>query len=141
MPKQRVENNTLYRGVSRWQNLDTGEVIETDEVIKKTGRQGFMITYLNVMLQLMDQLGTKKMKVIRYVIQNMDKSTNTFYITTNELALKVKVSKPTVLEALKALEDIDIIKRKTGVIILNPKLLHRGTEDKEKFLLARFQKF
>ncbi|MEM5678955.1 replication/maintenance protein RepL [Bacillus paranthracis] len=63
MPKQKTENEIIYNGKSRWRNLDTGEIIETDEVIKKTPRNGFMITYLTAIVQLIDSLGNKKCKL------------------------------------------------------------------------------
>ncbi|WP_279326066.1 hypothetical protein [Bacillus sp. FJAT-47783] len=35
MPKQKVENDVIYSGKRRVQDLDTGEIFEVDEVIKK----------------------------------------------------------------------------------------------------------
>ncbi len=141
MPKERNENDVIYSGKSRWQNLDTGEVIETDDVVKKTGRNGFMITYLTAIIQLIDSLGNKKMQVVKYILDKMDKSTNTLIITTEELARKAKVSRQTVSDTLKTLEDAEIIKRRTGAIMIHGSLIHRGNENKEKYLLARFQEF
>lgn len=141
MPKQREENSILYSGKSRWQNLDTGEVIETDEVIKKTSRNGFMITYLSAIIQLIDTLGNKKMQVVKYLLANMEKSTNTLIITTRELAQKSGVSVQTVVDTLKTLEDAQIIARRTGAIMIHSNLVHRGNEGKEQYLLARFQQF
>lgn len=141
MPKQKTENEVLYKGISRWQNLDTGEIIEADEAIKRTGRNGFMITYLTAIIQLIDNLGNKKMEVVKYILNNMEKSTNTLIITTRELATKSKTSKQTVIETLKALEEAQIITRKTGAIMIHPKLIHRGNQGKEKYLLARFQEW
>lgn len=141
MPKQREENEVLYSGKSRWQNLETGEVIETDEVIKKTPRNGFMITYLSAIIQLLDTLGNKKMQVVKYLLNNMDKSTNSLIITTQELADKSKVSKKTVIETLKTLEEAQIVTRRTGAIMIHPSLVHRGKDSKEKYLLTRFKDF
>lgn len=141
MPKQRVENGVIYNGKSRWQNLETGEIIETDEVIKKTPRNGFMITYLSAIIQLLDTLGNKKMQVVKYLLNNMDKSTNSLIITTQELADKSKVSKKTVIETLKTLEEAQIITRRTGAIMIHPNLIHKGSDSKEKYLLARFKDF
>jgi len=141
MSKQRKENDVLYKGKSKWQNLDTGEVIETDEVIKKTSRNGFMITYLSAIIQLIDTLGNKKMQVVKYILDKMDKSTNTLIITTQELADKSQVSKKTVIETLKTLEDAKIIARRTGAIMIHSNLIHRGNENKEQYLLARFKEF
>src|SRR5690625_2742635 len=81
---------------SRWKNLDTGEIIEANDVIKKTSRNGFMITYLTAIIQLIDNLGNRKMQVVKYILENMEKSTNTLIITTTELAKKSKVSRQTV---------------------------------------------
>lgn len=141
MPKQKVENEVIYNGKSRWQNMETGEIIETDEVIKKTPRNGFMITYLTAIIQLIDTLGNKKMQVVKYILANMDKSTNTLIITTRELSEKSETSIKTVVETLKTLEQAQIITRRTGAIMIHPSLVHRGKDTKEKYLLARFEDF
>ena len=141
MPKQQQENNTLYTGVDEWINKRTGEVIQANQIIKKTPRNGFMITYLSALINLIDKLGNKKMEVVKYILEHMDKSTNTLIITTRELSLKSKVSIKTVVETLKILDDANIIVRKTGAIMIHPELIHRGTSQKEKFLLARFEEF
>jgi len=141
MAKQKKENTVLYTGKSRWQNLETGEIIEADEIIKKTPRKGFMITYLTAIIQLIDTLGNKKMQVVKYILSHMDRSTNTLIITTQELANKSKVSKKTVIETLKTLEQARIITRRTGAIMIHPSLVHQGSDSKEKFLIARFNEF
>src|SRR5699024_10236468 len=76
-----------------------------------------------------------------YILENMDKSTNTMIITTRELAIKSKTSRQTVIETLKILEEAQIIARKTGAIMIHSSLIHRGNESKEKYLLARFQEW
>jgi len=141
MPKQIKENATLYTGTSTWVNKETGEEITTTDIVKKTGRNGFMITYLSSIINLMDKLGNKKMIVVKYLLENMDKSTNTLIITTQKLSDKTKVSRPIVSETLKILENANIITRQTGAIMISPELVHRGSEEKEKFLLARFEEF
>ena len=141
MPLQKEENQVLYRGKSVWVNKETGEEIVADEVIKKTPRNGFMITYLSAIIDLIDALGNKKMQVVKYILANMDKSTNTLIITTRELAVKSETSLPTVVDTLKTLEKANIITRKTGAIMLHPQLIHRGGSNKEKYLLARFQEW
>lgn len=141
MPKQQTENEVIYSGTSRWKNMDTGEVIEANDVVKKTSRNGFMITYLTAIIQLIDNLGNKKMQVVKYILENMEKSTNTLIITTPELAKKSKVSRQTVSDTLKILESAQIIARKTGAIMIHSSLIHRGNKGKEQYLLARFQEW
>lgn len=141
VPKQRTENDVIYNGKRRLQDLDTGEIFEVDDIVKKTPRNGFMITYLTAIVQLIDSLGNKKMQVVKYILENMDKSTNTLIITTRELSEKSQVSIKTVVETLKTLEQAQIITRRTGAIMIHPSLIHRGKDTKEKYLLARFQDF
>src|SRR5699024_2172360 len=139
--KARKENEVLYNGTSTWVNKETGEEIVPDDDIKKTGRNGFMITYLSAIVQLIDNIGNKQMQVVKYILENMDKSTNTMIITTRKLAIKSKTSRQTVIETLKILEEAQIIARKTGAIMIHSSLIHRGNESKEKYLLARFQEW
>lgn len=135
------DSKIIHKGIERWQNLETGEIIEATEVIKKVERNGFMITYLSAIINLIDSLGNKKMQVVKYILKNMEKSNNTLIITTQELAEKSGVSKPIVIETLKTLEDAGIIKRRTGAIMIHSDLIHRGTASKEKALLTRFEEF
>lgn len=135
-----------YLGKSKWIKIDengelTGEIKEVDEFETKVNRSGFMITYMSAIINLIDKLGTKKMQVMKYIFENMSKAENTLIITTDELAKKSKVSKPVVIETLKILEDSNLIKRRTGAIILHPRLMHKGDEYKEKYLLTRFKSF
>lgn len=141
MPKQIKSNTTLYTGTSTWINQETGEKIITNDVVKKVSRSGFRITYLTAILNLFDELGGKKYKVISYILDNMDVSSNTLITTVDKLVEKTKVSKPTVIETLKLLEKAKIIKRTTGAIMLSPELVHRGSNEKEKLLLTRFEEF
>ena len=130
-----------YKGKEQWKNLQTGEIIETDTVTKKVGRNNFMITYLTYMLDLFDLLGTKKMQVVKYIFKNMNASNNTLIITTAELAKETNVSKPVVIETLKLLEKEGLITRRVGSLMMNPKLVHRGSNQKEKYLLTKFKEF
>lgn len=124
-----------------WVNQRTGEVIETTEIMKPISRQGFMITYLTEIIKLIDELGNKKMQIVKYILENMDKSSNSMFCTVRELSEWTKTSKQTVQDTLKILERAGIIQRRTGGLMVNPKLIHRGSNTKEKALLTRFYEF
>ncbi len=132
------KNNVLYTGTDTWINQRTGEIIEASQVVKKTERNGFMITYLSAIINLIDSFGTKRMEVVKYILNNMDKSNNILLITNRELAKKTGVSLDTVTKTLKSLRDSKIIKTKTGIIMVNPKLIHKGDKNKESYLLMKF---
>ena len=133
-------NETIYQDKDVWINQRTGEVIEADQVIKKVPRNGFEITYLSYFFDLFDQLGGQKYKVFKYIIENKN-SDNQLIITTRELAEKTKTSLPTVSATLKLLKESNLIQQRTGAIMLNPKLAHRGKDTKEKYLLTKFDMF
>lgn len=139
--KKKETTTILKTEIDTWVNQRTGEVIETTEILKPIGRQGFMITYLTTIIELLETLGNKKMQVIKYILENMDKPTNTYLTTTRELAEKAAVSHKTVIETLKLLEEKNIIQRRTGAIMINPRLIHKGNDNKEKALLTRFYDF
>lgn len=118
--------------------MPIGEIKEVDVVMKPVDRNGFMITYLTTIIQMIDKLGNQKMKVIKYILTKMDKSTNTLIKTVDEISKETGISDKTIRETLKILESANIISRRPGVIMLSPKLVHRGDIKKERYLMTRF---
>mgnify|MGYP003530912602 CR=1 FL=1 len=122
-------------------NPDTGEVVgdirQVDVVVKEIPRTGFAITYLASIINLIDSIGNKKMQVVKYVLKNMD-SNNVLLQTVREIATGCSCSVQTVNDTLKLLEGAGIIARKTGAVMLSPKLVHKGNAKKERYLMAKF---
>ena len=121
---------------------DTGEYIgepkKVDVVLKQSDRAGFMITYLSTIIQMIEKLGNQKMKVVQYLLKKMSKSDNTIIKTIEEISKESGISDKTIRETLKILEEANIISRRPGVVMLSPKLVHRGNAQKERLLLTRF---
>ncbi|MBN1056947.1 hypothetical protein DVW05_16620 [Clostridium botulinum] len=141
MAKNLKEDNVLYAGSDEWVNTRTGETITANQIIKKTDRHGFMITYLSAIINLIETLGNRKMQVVKYILENMDKSNNTLILTNRELAKAANVSLDTVSKTLTILKKAKIITSRTGAIMINPELVHRGNSSKEQYLLTKFQEF
>ena len=120
-------------------NEATGEKVDIEKRV--INRRGFMITYLDYLLGILDATGSKKGIVIKYILKRMSKSENTLIITENKKEKKTKVSKFTVCETLKTLEKKNIIKRKKGALMVNPLVLHRGNEGKQKELNRKYMEF
>lgn len=147
MPYQHKQNEMIYQGRSKWLQVPDnyqakpGEhVIETDDVMKRVNRNGFQITYLSYFFDLFDQLAGKKYAVVKYILQNKSNE-NTLIITNRELAQKCNVGINTVTDTLKLLKNAGLIETRTGAIMLNPKLAHRGGNEKELYLLQKFTTF
>lgn len=114
-----------------------GDVIIADVAIKEVKRTGFAITYLSTIVQLIDNVGNKKMQVVKYVLQKMD-TNNILLETVREIAKNSGASLQTVNETLKILESAGIIARKTGAVMLSPKLIHKGNAKRERYLMTKF---
>ncbi len=136
-----IGNEVLYK-------LDekTGEMIEvgTANTFMKnydSRKKGFMITYMMELFTMIDALGNKKIKIVKYIIENMEKTSNTLIKTTREIAKETNASRQTVIDTLKILEEHGLIMRKTGAIMLNPKLVNNRNAKGEALMLVRFQEF
>lgn len=136
------KGKTQYTGKEIWVNQATGEVREVDTFEKPVGRgNGFMITYLAEIINLIETLGNKKMLVVKYILANMSKAENTLIITTRELAEKCGVSHTVVLRTLKLLEEAKIIERRTGAIMVSPKLINNWRSSKEASMMIKYYEF
>ena len=132
---------TVYKGSQRLIDEQSGEVIEVDKLYRKQTSGNFHKAYILQLISMMDMIGGKKFKVVNYILDNIHWSNNTLIATTRELVQATGVSKQTVITTLKTLEKGNIIKRKTGVLMLNPELLMRGDDQKQKYLLLEFGNF
>lgn len=132
-----VKEQEFYQQI----NPDTGEIIgdvkKVDVVIREVPRTGFAITYLSSIINLIDSIGNKKMQVVKYILQRMD-SNNILLETVREIADGCKCSVQTVQDTLKLLEVAGVIARRTGAVMLSPKLVHKGNAKKERYLMAKF---
>jgi predicted transcriptional regulator len=136
------KDKTQYTGREVWVNQMTGEVREVDTFEKPVGRdKGFMITYLAEIINMIETLGTKKMIVVKYILQNMCKTNNTLIATNRELADACNVSKQTVTDTLKLLESAGIIERRTGAIMVSPKLCNNWNASKEATMMVKYYEF
>lgn len=123
-----------------WVNKRTGEEVEGYTTVKRVGREKFEIIYFAYLFDLIEQLGNKKLKVLKCILENKSYD-NTFIVTTRELAKKANVSYNTVIDTLKLLKEVGVIKTRIGSITLNPRFMVHGTKNKEDWLFLKFEKF
>ena len=144
MAKTTKKTVAAFEHSELWVRVDAdgnpiGKPEEVNVLVKQISRNDFMITYLGALVGLIDNLGNKKMQVVKYILQTMDKSTNKLTETTTEIAKGAGVSRVVVSETLRILEDANFIARKTGVVMLSPKIAHKGSAYKERMLLTKFK--
>lgn len=132
---------TVYKGSQRLIDEQTGEVIEVDKLYRKQSSGNFVKAYIVQLVSMLDMIGGKKLKIVNYILDNVHLSNNLIVATTREIAKATNTSTQTVTRTLKILEEGNIIKRRTGAIMLNPELLMRGDDQKQKYLLLEFGQF
>lgn len=95
--------------------------------------------WLSSVMEALEQVGNKKIKVANYILNNRDKSTNYLIKTQREIAEECEVSLQTVSSTLKALEQADMIIGKSGVYQINPDKIARGKHNKRMAILRIYQ--
>ena len=132
---------TIYKGKHTLIDHDTGEAIEVDKIYRKQTSGNFVKAYIKGLVMMLDVAGGAKLKVVNYLLENLSLSDNVLVSTVREIAEKLNISPTTVTNTLKTLEDGNVIKRRTGAIMLNPEILYRGDDSKQRFLLVEFVQF
>lgn len=106
---------------------------------KKNCRKDSFSTY--EILRLFDSIGGQKMKVIKFILENMSKNDNTLKCTRREIAKLVPASRNTVDATIKLLAQADLIKYKRGLIMISPRFMNNWQAQKEANMLVQFKEF
>ena len=131
-------SKTKYMGSKELVDPKTGEVIQCDLIQQDVnGRRNFYIAYMYNVLKLFDVLGGQKFKVVEFIINNMN-SDNQVLMTAKELSDKSGISLSTVKRTIKLLEENNLLVRKIGVIMLNPKLFNNKKNYQEQYMLVKY---
>ena len=100
--------------VKEFFELDTQEIDAQDE-------SKALEEYLGIVLNISEgKRNPKKIKVIRYILDNVDEHRSTLLVTGQELADICEVSKPTALDTLKFMESLGLINRRSGGLTFVP---------------------
>lgn len=121
LPKDR------FLGVKRYTDMDTGEIIEVPLVEKSIAEnKNFDMILYGIFLNLLDEIGNKKIKVLKYLVSNRIKINNLVPYSVQELADGCGVSYKTAWSTVQTLESAGVIRRKTGKIYIDHSLIMDG---------------
>ena len=111
-----------------YKNMKTGEINEVPVMNHYFGKgnKGFDMIFYGHLLEVLNDLGNKRILVLQHIIKNREKSNNTFIGTVREIAKDLNISHITVNNTLVLLEDKGVIKRKTGVVYIDADLICDG---------------
>lgn len=121
----------------RLQDLDTGEVLEVDQITKRAlGQKQFWKVYLIDFLQILGILDSKQVDVLIYILEHTNSSNNTYIGTYRKTADGSKTSLDTTTRVMKKLQTNGFLKRiQNGVYQVSPLIMMKGTEHKKQLLL------
>ncbi|EAI4071411.1 hypothetical protein APU49_08830 [Campylobacter jejuni] len=139
-PRKSSGIKTTYFGHRTFVDRDTGEVIELEYVEKKvshTLKKGWRRVYLEQFMEVLTSLysSAKKIDVVEYILENLN-SENQLTLTQTQVIKATKVSRPIVVETYKHLIEMDFMKKKGSVFVVNPKYVCAFGSDKKNRTIA-----
>lgn len=116
---------------------ETGEEFPVNQITKRMyGQKQFWKVYLIDFLQVLGILESKQLDVLIYILENTNSSNNTFIGTYDKIVEKTKVSRKTVYNTLKKLQDNKFLEKiQNGVYQVSPLIIMKGSDYKKQLLL------
>lgn len=114
-------------GYKRFIDAETGEILDVPIIFHpKPKNNDFDMIFYGHLLDILNDLGNKKIRVLQHIIKNRSKDDNVFIGTQKDIAASLDINIMTVNKTLVFLEDKQVIKRKTGVIYIDADLVADG---------------
>jgi hypothetical protein len=137
-----VKTTKPIRKTRKNRTVDTDGVIqEIDESYVEEDDFGFIKIWLAHMDYIVYRIGGSKIKVLFFILMNMDKNKNTLCMTQKEMVKKTGIGYNTINAALKKLREDDYVRSKNGVYMVNPELIFRGKYNKRMYVRKNYLQF
>lgn len=141
----------LYVKIDGSHYYETGEVkiigspIDTTDIMyedlqRDIKNSGFAIHRPEWFYGLIEKIGGAKGKVVTIIMQRKDINNNV-NATIGDLVEWSGCSPKTVMDTIKLLRDNNMLKTRTGMMMLNPGVEHRGDRQREATLLKLYSQF
>jgi len=127
-------------GTQNYINQDTGEIVET-LVIEKNIEQDFNFhkVWINDLMNIFELIGTKRIKIINYLLKEVNDKNNIVFFTQRKLSKELDISLVTINETIKILVENNFMKQiQRGVYQINPDIIIKGNSTKRKNLLIKY---
>ena len=124
----------------KYVNQETGEV-EDFTVIQKNVSADFNFhkIWLQDLLNILDSFGSKKVKVITYLLGEMRNEDNSISCTYRSISENTGISYQTVAVTMKEMLESNVIKKlSTGTYQFNPDIIIKGSGNKRQRLLVQY---
>lgn len=130
---------TKFEGLRRLVDTTTGEVIDAQVVTKTAGDVGFHKIWLHEILELVEEVGNAKMRVLMWLLSKAD-AQNQVWATWSDIAKETGVSRRTVASLMAALRDANVLtETRRSVWRLNPQVIFKGDHNKRMAVLVKYR--
>lgn len=136
---KRTSKKTKVIGTETYINQQTGEIQEMEVIdIQESTDANFHKIWIAHIINALDLIGGKKVKVLNYLLDSMNKE-NLIVGTQRAIAEKSDTSTFTVSQTMRALQDADIIAQvQAGVYRLNPNVIFKGYRSSRMNVLYKY---
>jgi Fe2+ or Zn2+ uptake regulation protein len=135
--KKKQKKITL--GTKLFTDHETGEIIEVPIVHEEGTDINFEKIWLGHVLSCLEKVGNQKTKLLTYLFRVREKSNNMIAKTIMEMVEETGISYPTIQATLDLLEENNFVTRKTGVTILNPAMIFKGSHHNRVRIMYEYQ--
>lgn len=130
---------TRFEGQRRLVDTTTGEVIDAQVVVKTAGDAGFHKIWLHQILELVEEAGNAKMRVLMWLLSKAD-AQNLIWSTHREIADACGTSTKTVQRLMASLVAANVItETRRSVWRLNPEVIFKGDHNKRMAVLVKYR--
>jgi DNA-binding Lrp family transcriptional regulator len=136
-----IKTKTQMSVTSReYVNQVTGEIEDFTVVTKNVGADfNFHKIWLQDLLNILDSFGSKKVKVITYLLGKMRNEDNTISCTYRSIATDTGISYQTVAVTMKEMIESNVIKKiMASTYQFNPDIIIKGSSGKRQKLLVEY---
>ncbi|AZV40755.1 replication/maintenance protein RepL [Komagataeibacter xylinus] len=117
----------------------TGEIIEAQVVTKTIGDAGFHKVWLSEILELVDEVGNAKMKILMWLLSKTDHQ-NQVLATHQEIANATGTSPKTVQRLMRSLKAaLVIVEPRRSLWRLNPDVIFKGDHRQRMNVLVKYR--
>lgn len=120
---------------------ETGERFEVGHMAVTEADANFSKIWVANLLMAIEEFSSATMEILFWLVKKTEETrgTNTIIMTIREIAEETKRSTYSVNRVLKILERNDVIRRKTGVVIVNPEVVYKGTHQGRMNVLMTYR--
>ena len=124
----------------KYLNEATGEVEDFTVITKNVNADfNFHKIWLQDLLNVLDSFGSKKIKVMTYLLGKMRNEDNSVSVTYRSVADETGISYATVAATMKEMNDSNVLKKiNSGTYQFNPDIIIKGNSNKRQRLLVEY---